>query len=65
VAPDAPDAALTVVADHGYYNGETIRACEADGIVASVPEPARGTRPEADGRFGRTRFADDAAAPFT
>lgn len=69
--------ALQVAADSGYYNGETIRDCEADGIEPFVPEPQRGAR---DGdpdsaqegahggdtgkarRFGLDRFSYDAAS---
>ncbi|MBV8165828.1 MAG: IS1182 family transposase, partial [Alphaproteobacteria bacterium] len=47
--------ALTVVADHGYYDGAGIRACEADGIEPVVPIPERGKRPT-DGRFGLSDF---------
>lgn len=43
----------------GHYNGETLKACEDDGIVAHVPEPVRGTRPRAAGRFGRDAFRYD------
>ena len=50
---------LQVAADSGYYNGETIRACEADGIEPFVPEPARGAQASAEGRFGLDRFSYD------
>jgi len=53
---------LKVVADTGYYNGETLKACEDDGIVAYVPEAVRGTRPLAQGRFGRESFTYDRQA---
>jgi transposase len=53
---------LQAVADVGYYNGETIKACEEHGIVPYVPHPCRGTRPQAQGRFGLAAFAYDAAA---
>jgi hypothetical protein len=33
---------LQAVADVGYYNGETLKACEADGIEAYVPAAERG-----------------------
>ena len=36
---------LQAVADVGYYNGETLRACEADAIVAYVPEADRRPAP--------------------
>jgi len=53
--------ALTALADAGYYNGETLRACEADGITAYVPLTQRGRRPSAQGRLGRADFPYDAA----
>ena len=36
---------LTVLADGGYFNGETLLACETDGIVAYVPETDRNQTP--------------------
>jgi len=53
---------LQAVADSGYYNGSELRACEADGIVAYVPEPERHSRLAAQGRFMHEEFAYDAAA---
>ncbi len=52
---------LTALADTGYYNGETLRACEADGITAYVPLVERGRRLSAQGRIGRAEFSYDAA----
>src|SRR5258707_6010638 len=37
-------AALTAVADTGYYNGEALKACEDDAITAYVPPPDRDQR---------------------
>lgn len=54
-------ATLQAVADAGYYNGETLKGCEADGIEPFVPLPARG-REAADGRFGLDAFVHDAEA---
>jgi hypothetical protein len=34
-------AALTVVADTGYYDGETLKACEDDAITAYGTEQRR------------------------
>jgi len=51
---------LTALADAGYYNGETLRACEAGGITAYVPLTERGRRPSAQGRIGRAAFPYDA-----
>ncbi len=51
---------LTALADAGYYNGETLRACEADGITAYVPLTERGRRPSVQGRIGRAAFPYDA-----
>jgi transposase len=54
--------ALTVVADTGYYNGETLKACEGDAITAYVPPPDRDQRLKAQGRFSIEDFDYDAAA---
>lgn len=62
-AKDAVGAeTLTVVADTGYYNGETLRACEADGITAYVPPARHGDRLAAQDRFNHEAFRYDAAA---
>ena len=53
---------LQAVADVGYYNGETLKACEDGGIEVFVPEPQRGKRLEKAGRFGLDAFAYDAGA---
>ena len=53
---------LQAVADVGYYNGDTLKACEDSGIEAFVPEPERGKRLETAGRFGLDAFAYDAGA---
>src|SRR5882724_3063918 len=55
-------AALTAVADAGYYNGETLKACEDDAITAYVPPPDRGQRLKAQGRFSLEDFRYDAGA---
>lgn len=55
-------AALTVVADSGYYNGETLKACETEAITAYVPPADRNHRLKAQGRFGLDDFRYDAAA---
>jgi hypothetical protein len=55
-------AALSVVADTGYYNGETLKACEDDAITAYVPPPDRDQRLKAQGRFSIEDFGYDAAA---
>ena len=52
---------LQAVADVGYYNGETLRACEADAIVAYVPEADRNQRLSVQGRFTAQDFVYDAA----
>jgi transposase len=54
--------ALTAVADAGYYNGETLKACEDAAITAYVPPPDRGQRLKAQGRFSLEDFRYDAAA---
>jgi transposase len=55
-------AALTAVADTGYYSGEALKACEDDAIIAYVPPPDRDQRLKAQGRFGIADFRYDAAA---
>jgi transposase len=52
--------ALTVVADVGYYNGDTLRACEADAIFAYVPEAEKNNRLAKQGRFTLNKFIFDA-----
>jgi transposase len=53
---------LTVVADRGYYNGDEIRECEQNDIVAYVAKPKTSPN-KAKGYFDRSRFryikADD------
>lgn len=51
--------ALEATADRGYYNGEQIRACEADGIEVYVPKPQTSSS-KAAGRFGKQDFVYDA-----
>jgi transposase len=53
---------LQVVADVGYYNGATLKACEDNGIVAYVPQPSRTRRMQAQGRFSHHEFTYEAAA---
>jgi transposase len=53
---------LQAVADVGYYNGETLQACETDAIVAYVPAPDRTSAVAAQGRFTVKDFTYDAAA---
>jgi len=53
---------LQAVADVGYHNGETLKACEAGGIEAFVPGPQRGKRLEQAGRFGLEAFVYDTGA---
>jgi transposase len=52
---------LTAVADTGYYNRETLKSCEDDGIVAYVAQAMRTERLAAQGRFSHEDFAYDAA----
>jgi transposase len=51
---------LQATADVGYYNGETLRACEADAIVAYVPEAKKNNRLAKQGRFTLKEFIYDA-----
>src|SRR5215470_5539184 len=53
---------LTALADAGYYNGETLKACEDAAITAFVPAPDRGQRLKAADRFSLADFRYDAAA---
>jgi len=53
---------LTVLADSGYYNGNTLKACEDDKIVAYVPQATRTARLEAQDRISHEAFAYDAEA---
>lgn len=54
--------ALQAVADAGYYNGTTLKACEEDSIVAYVPQAGRSGRLKAQGRFSHEDFIYDAGA---
>ena len=51
---------LTVLADGGYFNGDTLKACEDDAITAYVPLPDRDSRMTAEGRFSLQAFTWDA-----
>jgi len=51
---------LQALADVGYYNGDTLRACEADAIVAYVPEAEKNNRLAKQGRFTLKEFIFDA-----
>jgi transposase len=53
---------LRAVADVGYYNGATLKACEDDGIIAYVPQARRTGRLAAQGRFSHEDFAYEAEA---
>ena len=46
---------LTVVADRGYYNGDEIRECEQNDIVAYVAKPKTSPN-KAKGYFDKSRF---------
>ena len=50
-----PKTKLTVVADKGYYNGDELRACEQNGIVAYIAKPKTSPN-KAKGYFDRSRF---------
>lgn len=51
---------LQATADVGYYNGDTLRACEADAIAAYVPEAEKTNRLVKQGRFTVKNFIYDA-----
>ena len=46
---------LTVVADKGYYNGDELRECQQNNIVACVAKPKTSPN-KAKGQFDRSRF---------
>ena len=46
---------LDVVADRGYFDGEEILACHADGITVTLPKPLT-SGAKAKGRFGKQDF---------
>ncbi len=50
-----PKTKLTVVADKGYYNGDELRECEQNDIVAYVAKPKTSPN-KAKGYFNRSRF---------
>jgi transposase len=47
---------LQAAADVGYYNGSMLQACEADAIVAYVPEAEKNNRLAKQGRFTLNEF---------
>jgi transposase len=47
---------LQAAADVGYYNGSTLQACEAEAIVAYVPEAEKNNRLAKQGRFTLNEF---------
>ena len=51
---------LTALADTGYYNGNALKACEEDGIVAYVPPVKRTARLEAQDRMSHEEFVYEA-----
>jgi len=53
---------ITALADTGYFNGNELKVCEEDGIVAYVPQAKRSGRLEAKERFSHEAFTYDAAA---
>ncbi len=53
---------LTALADGGYFNGDTLKACEDDAIEVYVPLPDRAGRLRDEGRFSHHTFIYDADA---
>lgn len=53
---------LTALADTGYYNGNALKACEEDAIVAYVPQAKRTARLEAQDRISHEEFVYEADA---
>jgi len=50
---------LQVTADAGYYNGDMLRACEADAIIAYVPAGEKNNQLAKQGRFTLQDFTYD------
>ena len=53
---------LSALADTGYYNGQALKACEEDAIVAYVPQAKRTGRLEAQERISHEAFVYDREA---
>jgi transposase len=53
---------LEALADTGYYNGNALKACEEDGIVAYVAQAKRTARLKAQGRMSHEEFVYDPEA---
>ena len=53
---------LEVVADAGYYDGDEVAACEAQGIQAYVAKPPSSSKSLNEGLFSKQDFVYDAAA---
>jgi len=53
---------LSALADTGYYNGNELKTCEENGIVAYVPQARRTARLEAQDRISHEEFAYDTEA---
>jgi transposase len=52
---------LSVTADRGYYTGQQLKACEDDGVAASVPRPLTSNN-QYRGFFGKQDFIYDHTA---
>ena len=53
-------AQLSGLADAGYFSGEQLKSCEAQGMEVYVPIPKQACRKGKDGRFGSDDFRYDA-----
>jgi hypothetical protein len=53
---------LDVVADRGYYDGDEVAKCEAQGIQAYVAKPSSSSKSLSQGLFSKADFVYDAAA---
>lgn len=53
---------LEVVADRGYYDGDEVAKCEAQGIRAYVAKPPSSSKSLSQGLFSKADFVYDAAA---
>jgi len=52
---------LEVVADAGYYDGDEVAACQAQGIEVYVPKPTNSSKSLSQGLFSKQDFVYDAA----
>ena len=54
-------AALEVLADTGYYDGDEVAQCEAEQITAYIPKPQSSSKSRSQGLFSKADFRYDPA----